>query len=242
MEEFLNIGMFHVNTSTAMQTSPRRRAFSLVELVIVIAVIVIIAAFTLPAMNTVLRGSHLSQGSGMLVGQLNIARQQALSRNRIVEVRFYRYADPEVPGENVADPSTGKFRAMQLFEVTSIGTGIALPLDKVQVLPGTVVFAYSDSQGLSSLLDKPTGDAPKRPGIDDPAAPKLPRGVDYNYEYVAFRFNPDGSTNRTPTAKWYITIVNANDKITAAVPPPNFFTVQVDPVSGTIRTYRPQAG
>ena len=115
-------------------TSQRAHAFSLIELIIVISVIVIIAAFTLPAMNTVLKGSQLSQGAGLIIGQLNIARQQAIARNKPVEVRFYRFADPEVPGEDVTTPATGKFRAMQLFQVQASGAstrrilGMARPL------------------------------------------------------------------------------------------------------------------
>lgn len=220
----------------------RHAAFSLVELVIVISVIVIIAAFTMPAMNTLLRGSHLTQASGILVGQLNIARQQALSRNRPVEVRFYRYADPEIPGETVSDPKTGRYRAMQLFEV--LPTGVALPINKIQVLPGGTVFAYAEGTGISSLLDKATAgrDSDKKPGVDDPNAPRLPRGVDLNYEYASFRFNQDGSTNKSPTGNWFVTVVNINDNVQGNQPPPNFFTVQIDPVSGTTRTYRPTAG
>jgi uncharacterized protein (TIGR02596 family) len=221
--------------------SPRAQGFSLIELIIVISVIVIIAAFTLPAMNTVLKGSQLSQGAGLVIGQLNLARQQALSRNRAIEVRFYRYADPEVPGEDVTQPATGKFRAMQLFQVLT--SGVALPIDKVVTLPGGVMFAYSESKGLSSLLDKASASTPKKPGTDDKNAPRLPRGVDYNYEYISFKFNQDGSTDRSPTAMWYVTLVGANENLEAAgVPPPNFFTVQVDPVSGVTKTYRPNAG
>ena len=227
-----------------MKISPipqRVRAFSLIELIIVISVIVIIAAFTIPAMNTILKGSQLTQGAGMVIGQLNIARQQALSRNRAVEVRFYRYADPEVPGEDVTAPATGKFRALQLFQIQP--SGVALPIDKVQTLPGGVIFAYSTSLGLSSLLDKGTAGTPKKPGIDDSTAPRLPRGVDFNYEYVSFKFLQDGSTDRTPTAQWFVTMIGINEKIESATsPPPNFFTVQVDPVSGVTKTYRPSAG
>lgn len=222
-------------------TAPSRHAFSLIELIIVISVIVIIAAFTIPAMNTVLKGSQLTQGSGILVGQLNIARQQALSRNRQVEVRFYRYADPEIPGEEAGKPETGRYRAMQLFQITP--QGIALPIDKVQTLPLSVIFSYSETEGLSSLLDKPTAQAPKKPGIADKAAPRLARGIDYKYEYVSLKFMPDGSTDKSPTGRWFVTVIGLNDKLTSPTkPPPNFFTVQVDPVSGVTKTYRPNAG
>jgi uncharacterized protein (TIGR02596 family) len=219
-----------------------RQAFSLVELVIVIAVIVIIAAFSMPAVNTILKGSQLSQASGMLVGQLSLARQQALSRNRTVEVRFYRYGDPEVPGEDATAPSTGRFRALQLFEVQP--SGVAVPIDKIQTLPGGVIFAYSESgEGLSSILDVATASTPKKPGTDDKAAPRLPRGVDYKYEYVSLRFLQDGSTDKLPTGKWFLTLLGINDRLDAPnKPPSNFFTVQIDPVSGVSRSYRPTAG
>lgn len=222
-------------------TSQRKRAFSLIELVIVISVIVVIAAFTIPAMNTVLKGSQLNQGSGLLVGQLNIARQQALSRNRQIEVRFYRYADPETPGEDSTRLETGKFRAMQLFQITP--QGVALPIDKVQTLPSSVIFSYSETEGLSSLLDKPTALTPKKPGINDKAAPRLGRGIDYNYDYVSFKFMQDGSTDRNPTGRWFVTVIGLNDRLESPTkPPPNFFTVQIDPVSGVTKTYRPTAG
>lgn len=231
-----------------MNTSPpsgtlRRRAFSLIELIVVISIIVIIAAFTVPAATTILRGSALTQASSMIVGQISLARQQALTKNRAVEVRFYRFGDPESPGEDVSDPATGKFRAMQLFEVLENGT--AIPLDKMQALPNTVVFAYSDSGdlGLSSIIDKAKAGDPKKPGADDKAAPRLPRGVDFKYEYVAFRFLQDGSTNLVPTDTWYLTLIGITDQLKSPnEPPPNFFTVQVDPVSGSTRTFRPTAG
>ncbi len=217
----------------------RRLAFSLIELIIVITVIGIIATFTIPALNTVLKGSYLSQGSSMLVGQLNLARQQAISRNRQVEVRFYRFADPEIPGEKVDDPATGSFRAMQLFDIRD---GAAIPIDKIQRLPGPIIFGYSTDKGISSIIDGTIYVRKAGSGTYGGADPRLPR-VELKYEYVPLRFMPDGSTDRKATEKWYITVVEANAKQTTATkPPPNFFTVQVDPVSGATRNYRPNAG
>ncbi|MEA3208855.1 MAG: hypothetical protein QOE70_1912 [Chthoniobacter sp.] len=220
-----------------------QRAFSLIELVVVIAIIVIIAAFTVPAANTILRGSQLSQSSGLLVGQLSLARQQAMTRNHPIEVRFYRYGDPEVPGESEKDPSTGKFRAIQLFEVQD--NGVALPIDKPQTLPNSIIFAFTEADaGLSSIIDAKTAGPVKKPGTkDDPTAPRLPRGVDLKYEFVAFRFMSDGSTNLAPTGNWFLTLININPPLSKPnEPPPNFFTVQVDPVSGSTRSFRPTVG
>lgn len=220
----------------------RRGAFSLIELIAVISIIALIATFTIPAVGRIMRGSQLTQASGMIVGQINLARQMAMSRNRAVEIRFYRFGDAETPGENVKVPSTGKFRALQLFEI--LDNGVALPLSRVEMLPQNVVFAQSDAGlGVSSLIDSATAGAPKIPGTTDKAAPLLPRGVEHNYEYVAFRFLQDGSTNLRPTDTWYLTLIGLTDKLKSpSQPPPNYFTVQIDPVSGSTRTFRPTAG
>ena len=220
------------------------RAFSLVELVVVIAVIVVIATFTVPAATTILKGSQISQASQQIIGKLSMARQTALSKNRSVEVRFYRYGDPNVPGEDPKDPATGKFRAMQLFEV--LENGATVPMGNVDRLPVNVVFSYesTNTQGLSSLLDKKRGDSvqrdPKKPGSDDPTAPRLPNGIDYNYQFVAFRFQQDGSTDLAPLGSWYVTLIGLNDRLAQPnKPPANFFTIQLDPVSGGTKIYRP---
>jgi len=72
--------------------------------------------------------------------------------------------------------------------------------------------------------------------------PELPRGIKRQYRYVAFRFQPDGSTNLAPKTSWYVTLHQLKDKVTGKIPPPNFFTLQIDPVSGTTRPFRPNLG
>lgn len=211
--------------------------FSLIEMIVVVGIIAIIAVFAVPAASTIIRGSQLTQASQILTDQFNLARQQALTKNRSIEVRFYRFADSEQPGEEVDKPETGKFRAIQVFEVLETGTPV--PLGKIQRLPNSVVF--NDGE-LSTLIDTTPGGSTQSPRRPTDTDPELPRGVGKNYEYAAFRFLPDGSTNLQPTKNWYTTIHAITDVVEGDTPPPNFFTLQIDPVSGTTKGYRPGAG
>lgn len=222
-----------------------RSAFSLIELVVVIAIIAIIATFIVPAATGILRGSSITQASQTLTDQISLARQLALSRNRAIEVRFYQYADPEAPGETVGTPSSGQWRGLQIFEV--LESGVAVPFDKPQRLPISVVMnpGTTSATTLSSLITcAGTGTPTISKGQSSTSNPDLPRGVGKNYNYVAFRFQQDGSTNLAPTQPggWFVTIHNMTPPVTGTTPPPNFYTLQIDPVSGAIKGFRPTAG
>lgn len=210
------------------------RGFTLVELLVVLAILGVIAVFIVPASNSVLRGSQLSQGGQMVNDQLALARQIAVSSNHSVEVRFYRYADPLMPGETAGSPTTGRYRALQVFQI--LDAGAASPLGKIMTVPPSIIIDSGPT--LSSILTlTKTWNAPQ----GDPQT-NLPNGVGTNYNCSAFRFLPDGSTNLTPpTGQWFVTLHNINDKDGITSPPAgfNFFTVQVDATNGHLKTYRP---
>ncbi len=230
----------------------RRSGFTLIELLAVMGVIAVVIAFAIPAANQIIRGSQLTQGSQQLADQMGLARQLALSKNSSIEVRFYRFGDPETPGEQFDNPETGKWRAFQLFEI--LENGAALPIGPVQRLPRMVVM---DGDRYSTLL-RETMRGPYRTALVDPTAPEMPievgeRKVERNYEWVSFRFLPDGSTDLPPRARetegaansnsddsWYVTLIGLQDE-NKDVQKINFYTVQVDPVSGTSKAYRPNA-
>ena len=215
--------------------SLRARAFTLVEMLAVIAVIIVLAGLLAPAASTILRGNQLTQASDMMVAGLTLARQTAISNNCPVEIRFYQYGDPSYPGEQANAASSGKYRAFQMFRIDDSGTATAA--GKVIQLP-TSILIDADSTTFSTLLGSPQSNPAT--GLSIPRA-----GVYYNY--CSFRFRPDGSTNLSPTAPplyWSLTLHNLVDKntpdpVTGPQPPSNYATIQVDPVSGTVTSYRP---
>ena len=201
-------------------------AFTLIELLAVMAIIVLAASFMGPAIGTILRGSHLTQASDMLVSNLALAKQSAISNNCQVEVRFYQYSDPESPGEQASDPTSGKYRALQLFQIGE--NGVASACGKVERLPQMIIIDSGTT--LSTLLSSPKQD----PTDAIPRAGK-------NYKWCAFRFRPDGSTNLSPIvpAYWCVTLHNATEGDNLAKPPANYATIQIDPISGSLKSYRP---
>jgi uncharacterized protein (TIGR02596 family) len=237
----------------------RGKAFTLIELLLVIAIIGLISALIVPAVGPLMKGANLTNSTMMVRDQLNLARQQALVRNRTVEVRFYKYADPNTPGESAAEASTWKFRAFQAFEVVSkenftpadlkrynltASSNIPYlykPLDRMQRLQQGIIF--NSSRTLSSIFD--TSKRKAKDGSTDlnPKQP-LPDAGD-QYQYFSIKFNPDGTTDLYPvTDNWFLTIhdKSAGDGTTgssATAPPANFATIQVDPVNGNIRVFRP---
>ncbi len=218
--------------------STSRRAFTLVELLVVMAIIILLTALVAPSMSGIMRGSQLSQGGQMVQDELALLRQQALSKNRTVEVRLYRFADPSMAGEKTSTPS-GFYRAIQGFEISEDGTS-KKPTGKMLLLPNTVIM---DSGILSSLIQQSPGGeitASSTTSTQHPVAdPLLPR-VGMNYKYVSFQIMPDGSDSLIPRSSlWYVTLHAITNGDGLQTPPPNFFTIKIDPFNGHTIIYRP---
>jgi uncharacterized protein (TIGR02596 family) len=197
-------------------------AFSLLEMIVVIAIVGIIATMAIPVAGSVSRATKLTQATQTIGDQLAIARQTAIGTNRTVEVRFYQYADPEVPGSKVA------FRAVQALQI--VNPRLITPVDKLQSLPEAMII--DSAPVLSSILDssKRTVSAGSDP---------LPR-VGSNYKYIALKFRPDGSSDLLPTAgTWFLTVHDENQGDGLTQPPPNFSTIEIDPVNGALKFFRP---
>jgi len=212
----------------AAARSPHRSGFTLVELLVVIAVIALIAGLAIPAIEPMMKGSKLTTASDNVKFNLAAWRQQAIAENAPVEIRFLRYIDPTMPGQREAyrGYQAGRFRQRQ----TSSGSGdfVFDPIGNVQKLPDGVVFSSQDQ--LSSLLTSEK----VREGNHE----FMVEGQE-NLPFKSFSFRPDGSTELSKRAgdAWFITIVQERDDEQSNPNPDNFYTLQIDAFNGSVRSY-----
>jgi uncharacterized protein (TIGR02596 family) len=214
---------------------PRKSGFTLIELLVVVAIIAVLLVLVVPAANNMLGGTNITKATQTVVDQLTLARQSAISLNRPVEVRFYQYHDPDVSGTNYC------FRALQSWEELKANSFI--PLEKVQSLPTGVIMDKGTSNPATTIssifLYNPNM------AITGPPGPVAIPLVGTQYSYVAIHFTPSAATDLLPTGgaagSWFLTVHSELSGDGLSIPPPNFVTIQIDPVSGTLQFFRPGA-
>lgn len=195
------------------------QGFTLIELLVVISIIVVLVALAAPALKNVVQPTQLSAAGQMLNDQFNLARQESLTRNRQVEIRFYKLPATGLPGT--------EYRAVRLYLMDEYGKTAEALGKMVSLPPGIYIIDDSTHSCFSDLTAS--------------AAPEVIPGLgSFNYRY--FRFQPNGSTNldATQSAKWFWTLRNQMDAVVASQGlPANFVTLQIDPVTGRTRFFRP---
>jgi len=188
------------------------KGFSLIELLTVIAILAILATLIVPAVTSISRGSNLNRGGQIVSDQLALARQEAVSKNRDVEVRFYEFTTGLSPG----------WRGMQLWRVEQTPTGpVTNASSRVSVMPEGIVMA---SNNLSPLIMA----SPLSGSATLPAYGATP--------YRAFRFRANGALETGVGINNYVTLVNATD---TGNPPANYYTIQINPLTGKASVFRP---
>ena len=214
----------------------KQRAFSLIELLVVMAIIAIIAGITIPAFTHLGKAQSLTSAGASLLDQLALARQTAVSQNRVVEVRFYqRLEDPTQPANATGNPA--RFRSFRTM-VYDEQVNNAFAQTTMQNFPTRVVLC--EDKTFSTLIFPYTNSVPPRPFRKETLSSAE---KDLSYQFI--RFKPTGGTDLSitgtpaPVDKWFLTLKSDNDVATSTRPANNYYTIMLDPVSGRARTYRP---
>lgn len=197
--------------------------FSLIELLVAIAIMAILLAVAVPATSSLMGGMNIGRSAGMVTDELNFARQTALARNRDVEVRFYKLGSK-------TEADNQQFRAFRSFLIEGLDPAGWKPLSRVKVLPEPIII--SDDTTYSTLLDPGDGYRGLTSGTEDlPGHGPVP--------YVSFLLRANGGTSLKPvTDKWFLSLFSERAKPASGLPA-NYFTIQIDPVTGRTRSYRP---
>lgn len=207
-----------------MRRTPTRltpRGFSLVELVVVVAIVTALVVLAAPYTLSAIRSASLTSAGDTMNQTLSQAQQRALTENRPVGVDFYFYPKDGISACHAVqvvtyDPVTNTATPLEAPVFWQNGRAVLLNGALSPLFSGT--FAPSD-----------TGTASMKPFSTLGAT------------FKRVLFYPDGSTAlRTPLGQSYVTLISVGDyKQDIKTAPANYYTIQIDPVTGRTRAYRP---
>lgn len=127
-------------------SSPLRRAFTLIELMVVIAIIIIIVAVSVPALKALTKGNDTAQATSMLSSLIANARSTAISNGSYAAVIFYE-------ANNGKEAQTSAIFAVEDRASTTSAAVYLLPAGNttVQRLPSGSRVSAVDSTGVFAV-------------------------------------------------------------------------------------------
>ena len=207
------------------------RGFSLIELLVVMAIISLLISFGLFSFNSAVQSTQVLQGTQVVADAMALTRLTAGARNRPTVLRLYRYALAGAPGEIVGNPATGRYRALMVF--VDQGAGGLKAVTSLRKLPQEAVI---NAGQFSSILSGP-GRVEKTPTASDLSVSDIQR----NYRFQDIVINPDGVSQLAPfpADPWTLTVHGFRYGDNSTNLPPNFSTLLLNPINGAVRILRP---
>ena len=220
-----------ISASGHLSLRRMRSAFTLIELLAVIIVMSLLIAATAPMVFSSLAASRLTSTGESLLADLSFAQQTSISLGQTTEVRFYKFK----PENGFDDASSwGGYQVFRVFDQPTQNpknpTGplvSELPLTEPRRFREGVLAASAQSPLLTTgALATESGSVQYFPVA--------------GANYTSFRFTSDGSTNITlPLNGSYITLAAFSSGEESATLPANIYTIQINPSTGNLRSYRP---
>jgi len=245
--------LFHRPTGVTVQRRSSKSqliGFTLIEMLAVLGIIGVVAAIATPAVLGVINSTRITQAGDEISGLISQAQQIAVSESRPVEVRFYKMRDMRA----VADDAEARYRGIMIVKYYQAGEpdprGGGIPLAAplavadfggIYRLPSGIEIANSSQ--LTSFMDLPENQATG--GGADSAQIFVKRGGAFEVmempEAVAYRSFlclPE-STDLNAADTWFVTLLQSAERESGPSELRNFYTIQIEPVTGRLMSYRP---
>jgi uncharacterized protein (TIGR02596 family) len=217
-----------------MRTVPthHRSAFSLIELLLVVAVIMLLMTMAQMALSNVSNSTRLSTSAQVVGDAFNLARQIAVAQNQYVQVRLFSLKD--TPGKYSVIGIYRSDMPYYLADYAPVETAGKMRKEgqfkKLQ--DPVVLWSSAQHSTLLSILEGETlrkGTTTKIDGKD--------------YDWVSFYFRPDGAMDvKLPSASTdnfaTLTMISSGGQQGNQLPQ-NFVTLTLDPINGRFRVLRP---
>jgi uncharacterized protein (TIGR02596 family) len=205
---------------TNFRATPARDAYTLLELLTVMAIMALLLALLVPSMAGINESNNIIRGGQLFADQVGLARQMASSRNITIEVRCI----------TIPVRSQYGYTAIQLW---SPGGASSIPVSRMQTLPDGIAISQ-DPTTISSLF------------ANYQMSGTMPAGsTAVGDNYVSFTINPSGMVGPVPQKGTAPNMTALNVGVLAArfaqstTLPVNYMLVQLNPVTAAALTYRP---
>lgn len=189
---------------------PKRSAYTLLEMLLVIVVAAILLLVTVPAVQSSLDSQKLQAATTRLAGDLSLAGQLAVTEGRTVLFQFRAPPGPEAPD------SPDMLRGWQAGVADRISAAFQPTGEPVWLEDGLVFVMHGD---FSSLLTRPRA-------AEEPCE-------------IAFKPGGDTSLPRDAAQRWCITLALERDvqRLGPGTLPPHSRTLVLNAHTGAVTVY-----
>jgi uncharacterized protein (TIGR02596 family) len=207
----------------------------MIEILVVVAIMAILMVMSAPTMSAAFKGSKLSQSTSDVSNFLHLAHQTAIKENKPVEVRFYKFANPEAPIKNEE-----LFQAYRMFVIRQKSIGADGDEDEIEAVPEGPLKRMPNGTFMTNAGEMSTLLGTLVTTGSEEAVRGLVAGERKKAEYRSFVFRPDGTANLPQDSKWFVTVVSMEEKLkNREQSPDNYSCLMINPANGEIRPFTP---